>query len=429
MTGKYIYGIDFGTTNSVLAILDVATNEVVKLFTTPSLLFFPDAQNVKGPVAYMVGEAAVDRYVESRMQGRFMKSIKRVLPNKSFVDTKIFHQRFKAEDLVSLILIFLKQQADDFLQENITTAVLGRPVIFDEQAEKDRLAQERLSKAAALAGFEQVFFQLEPIGAAYSYERQIQKAELVLVADFGGGTSDFTVMKLNPGAINNPDRTGDMVAKGGIYIGGDNFDADIMWHRGTPHFGRGVKEQFEPGKWLDLPLTYFSNICSWEKMNFLDSVKWRNNIHKSYLFSGRDYRVKNLQTLIENNFGYSLFKQIEQCKFGLTNHNLANFAFEALDIKIQESISIEDFECEIIHKNIHKIEVYLKGFLESQNLDLKNIDSVFMTGGTAYVRPLKDVFVRLFGAEKLKSGDHFQSVAMGIAYSYPILSNQARAQS
>lgn len=429
MTGKYIYGIDFGTTNSVLAILDVATNEVVKLFTTPSLLFFPEAQNVKGPVAYSVGNDAVDRYVESRMQGRFMKSIKRVLPNKSFVDTKISHQRFKAEDLVSLILIFLKRQADDFLQEDIKTAVLGRPVIFDELPEKDRLAQERLSKAAALAGFEQVFFQLEPIGAAYSYERQIKKAELVLVADFGGGTSDFTIMQLNPDAVNNPDRSGDMVAKGGIYIGGDNFDADIMWHRGTPHFGRGVKEQFEPGKWLDLPLTYFSNICSWEKMNFLDSVKWRNNISKSYLFSGRDYRVKNLQTLIENNFGYSLFKQIEQCKFGLTNHNMASFAFEELDIKIHETISIEDFETEIIHKNIHKIEVYLKDFLENQKIDLKNINTVFMTGGTAYVRPLRNIFARLFGAEKLKSGDNFHSVAMGIAYSYNILSNQRQVKS
>ncbi|HPH20537.1 MAG TPA: Hsp70 family protein, partial [Haliscomenobacter sp.] len=114
----FIYGIDFGTTNSALAILDIQTNSVVKIFSTPSLLFFPDEQNPRAPIVYAVGEAAVTRYVESRMQGRFMKSIKRVLPNKSFVGTKIAAKLYKAEDLVALILLFLKKQADEFLGQN-----------------------------------------------------------------------------------------------------------------------------------------------------------------------------------------------------------------------------------------------------------------------------------------------------------------------
>jgi hypothetical chaperone protein len=183
-----------------------------------------------------------------------------------------------------------------------------------------------------------------------------------------------------------------------------------------------VKEKLGEGKWIDLPLSYFTNICSWEKMNFLDTYKWRNTINKSYFAAGRDYRVKNLLTLIEKNLGYILFKQIEKAKFGLTDQDVSNFTFHEMDIQIDESITIEDFEGVIIHKNVAKIEAYLHAFLKSQNIDFADIDTVFMTGGTSYVRPLSNIFSRLFGPKKIKSGDNFNSVATGIAYSYPVVS-------
>jgi len=418
---KYIYGIDFGTTNSALAILDTETNNLVKLFTIPSLLFFPEPSTPKEIVAPTVGHDAISLYVQNRMRGRFMKSIKKVLPNKSFIDTRIGSKSYRAEDLVALILVHLKKIADDFLGENITTAVIGRPVVFDENPEKDALAQERLSKAAQIAGFEEFYFQMEPIGAAFTYERQIEKQQLVLVADFGGGTSDFSLMKLNPEAINQADRTADMLAQGGIYIGGDNFDSDIMWYKGTPHFGRGVKEEFTPGKPIDLPLSYFYSICSWEKMNFLDSLRMKLSIAKSYQYSGKDYRVKNLQTLIEQNLGYVLFKQIEKVKIDLTKANNAVFEFNESEIAINEPISIQEFSEEIIEKDVEKIEQYLQEFLGKNQIKNEDIDVVFMTGGTSMVRSLKSMFIERFGDEKIKSGDNFHSVAMGLAYSYRVL--------
>lgn len=418
---KYIYGIDFGTTNSALAILDTETNNLVKLFTIPSLLFFPEPSTPKEIVAPTVGHDAISLYVQNRMRGRFMKSIKKVLPNKSFIDTRIGSKSYRAEDLVALILVHLKKIADDFLGENITTAVIGRPVVFDENPEKDALAQERLSKAAQIAGFEEFYFQMEPIGAAFTYERQIEKQQLVLVADFGGGTSDFSLMKLNPEAINQADRTADMLAQGGIYIGGDNFDSDIMWYKGTPHFGRGVKEEFTPGKPIDLPLSYFYSICSWEKMNFLDSLRMKLSIAKSYQYSGKDYRVKNLQTLIEQNLGYVLFKQIEKVKIDLTKANNAVFEFNESEIAINEPISIQEFSEEIIEKDVEKIEQYLQEFLGKNQIKNEDIDVVFMTGGTSMVRSLKNMFIERFGDEKIKSGDNFHSVAMGLAYSYRVL--------
>lgn len=418
---KYIYGIDFGTTNSALAILDTETNELVKLFTIPSLLFFPEPTQPKEQVRATIGNDAISLYVQNRMRGRFMKSIKKVLPNKSFIDTRIGSKSYRAEDLVALILVELKKQADEFIGENITTAVIGRPVVFDENPEKDTLAQERLSKAAQIAGFEEFYFQMEPIGAAFTYERQIKKQELVLVADFGGGTSDFSLMRLNPEAVNQADRKADMLAQGGIYIGGDSFDSDIMWHKGTPHFGRGVKEEFTPGKPIDLPLSYFHNICSWEKMNFLDSLRMRLSITKSYNFSGKDYRVKNLQTLIEENLGYVLFKQIEKVKIDLTKVDDAIFEFNESGIEVNEPISMQDFEENIIDKNVDKIENYLQDFLTKNNINNQDIDVVFMTGGTSMVRPLRNIFSERFGDDKIKSGDNFNSVAMGLAYSFKVL--------
>ena len=415
---KYIYGIDFGTSNSALAILDIETREAVKLFTVPSLLFFQEPKERGQFTKVAVGQDAIDQYVQNRMNGRFMKSIKKVLPNKSFVDTRIGNRMYKAEDLVALILVHLKKLADDFLSEDIKTAVIGRPVVFDEAEDKDTLAQARLQKAAKIAGFEEIHFQLEPVGAAYTYERQIEKSELVLVADFGGGTSDFSLMRLDPAAKNLANRKSDIIGQGGIYIGGDNFDSDIMWHKGTPHFGRGVKEEFTPGKPLDLPLSYFQNICSWEKMNFLDTLRMKLSIEKSYQYSGKDYRVKNLQILISENLGYSFFKEIEKAKIMLTHENNAPLVFQKHGVEIDEEVSLSEFKDEIIAQNLTKIEDYLDQFLKEKGIAKESIDVVFMTGGTSLIKPLNQIFKDKFGEDKLKSGDNFNSVAMGLAYSY-----------
>lgn len=415
---KYIYGVDFGTSNSALAILDLESKQVVKLFTIPSLLFFKEPK-VRGEMTQIaVGTEAIELYVKNRMDGRFMKSIKKVLPNKSFIDTRIGAKLYKAEDLVALILKKLKIMADEYVGQEVKTAVMGRPVVFDENPERDALAQNRLEKAARLVGFEEIHFQFEPVGAAYAYERESVSHQLVLVADFGGGTSDFSLMKLNPGAAELRDRRKDMIGQGGIYIGGDSFDSDIMWHKGTPHFGRGVKEEFTPGKPLDLPLSYFQNICSWEKMNFLDTLRMKLNIQKSYNFSGKDYRVRNLQILIEENLGYSLFKEIEKAKINISNEPVTDFRFEQSGIVLNETIEYQEFSETIISENLQKIMNYLEGFLKDKNINPKNIDAVFMTGGTSLLKTLHDAFADKFGNDKLKSGDNFHSVANGLALSY-----------
>jgi hypothetical chaperone protein len=407
---KYIYGVDFGTTNSALAILDLDKNEVVKLFTMPSVLFFPEQAS---GFTYFTGNEATERYIASKSAGRLLKSIKTVLPLKSFTHTVISRKSLKPEDLVAMIIKALKKQADDFVGEEIKSAIIGRPVVFSEDTDKEATAQWRLEKAVALAGFENVVFQLEPIAAAFTYERTLAQKEQVLVADFGGGTSDFTLMTLG----DNVSKQKMQIVKGGIYIGGDDFDSQIMWHKGTPHFGRGVKEKYHD-KWLELPLSYFLNITSWTKMNFFNTIKMKEAIRKSYFLSGNNPKVKNLLILIENNLGYHLFKEIEKTKIALANTDEANFVFQSDEIDLEEKVRIQEFESEIIVDELKKIEAYLDAFLESNEVSHGDIDSVFITGGSSRIRALKKIFDNKFGNKKIKSGDDFNSVAIGLAYSY-----------
>jgi hypothetical chaperone protein len=317
-----------------------------------------------------------------------------------------------------LIIAALKQEADTFLGETIATAVIGRPVFFDENPSKDALAQSRLEKAVALAGLTDCHYQYEPIGAAYTFERDLPGESLVMVADFGGGTSDFSLMRLNPSRAELSDRKSDMISKGGLYIGGDSFDSAIMWECGTPHFGRGLNYQSQPGKWLPLPVSFFQNICSWEKMNFFDSIKIRNDIEDYYHLSGKRDELLQLKSLVEHNLGYKIFQQIEAAKIELSQKSSSTFKVNLPGIKFQEKITISAFGQTIIKTELDRIHNYWDAFLAAQNVQASEIDLVFMTGGTSMVKPLRERLAQTFGAKKLRSGDDFNSVVMGLARSY-----------
>jgi hypothetical chaperone protein len=194
-----------------------------------------------------------------------------------------------------------------------------------------------------------------------------------------------------------------------------------MWHKGTPHFGRGVKEEITKGKPLDLPLSYFLNICSWEKMNFLDTLRMRLSIEKSYKFSGNDPRVKNLMHLIGENLGYEVFKAIEKAKIDLTHEAETSFAFHKSEIEFSETITESEFSEIIAAQNLGKIGKYLEDFLAKNQISPETIDDVFLTGGTSQVKAIRRIFGQKFGEAKLKSGDNFNSVAIGLAYSYAYL--------
>lgn len=413
-----LYGIDFGTSNSAISIIDLDTNQILQTFSIPSVLYFPQNLGPNDKERVIVGHHAVEKYVNDGMKGRFMKSIKRILPNKSFHDTLINGVRYDASGLVALLLKQLKRTSDEFVGQDVKKVVLGRPVFFDdEDADKDALAQKRLHAAAVSAGFSEIYFQFEPIAAAFTYEKSISQKQRVLVADLGGGTTDFTYMELDPVKQNSTDRRGDILATGGIYIGGDSFDSAFMWTVGTPKFGRGVKYEGTPGKFFDLPLNLFLNISSWERMIFFNSVKVLQDLKRYYFQSKNNPYLKNLMTLIENNLGYSVFREIEKVKIDLSEKEVTRFTFEKDGIEIDEEIGLNDYD-DILNPDLEKISNYVERFLSENNISTEDVNSVFLTGGTSLVPAVQNIFKERFGEKKIHSGDNFISVANGLAFSH-----------
>lgn len=414
---KYLYGIDFGTTNSALSIYDEEKKEIVTTITVPSLIYFPEVPSADEPFNYVVGERAITAYLKDGMKGRFIKSIKQILSRSSFIETRIHNKRYNASDLVSLILKDLKAKADEVTGDDCQKAIIGRPVFFDDDsAAKDTLAQTRLTKAAANAGFTEVRFQFEPIGAAFAYERTISKKQNVLVADLGGGTTDFTYLILDPSKAGSVDRKNDMIASGGIYIGGDSFDSAFMWDRGTPHFGKNTLYEATPGKVLTVPMSLFANICTWDKMNFFNGLRIKKDLEDYYYYSKKDSKFKNLLTLIDHNLGYSVFQSIEKTKIGLSDQSVVKFCWSEMDISIDEEITIAQYDA-IIEKDVKKIDAYLDEFLLKNNIEPADIDSLFLTGGTSLVAAIQKLFKTRFPHIPVNSGDNFNSVAKGLAYS------------
>ena len=421
---KFLYGIDFGTTNSALSIYDEDKKAIVKTIIVPSLLYFQQDQGAVESLNYVVGEHAISSYLKDGMKGRFIKSIKQILSRTTFTETRIHNRRYTASDLVTLILKDLKGKADEFIGYDCQKAIIGRPVFFDdESAQKDTLAQTRLNKAAENAGFTEVRFQFEPIGAAFAYEKTITKREKVLVADLGGGTTDFTYLVLDPEKVGSKDRKKDMMASGGIYIGGDSFDSAFMWDKGTPYFGKNTLYEATPGKVLTVPISLFANICSWDKMNFFNGLRIQKDLEDYYYYSKKDRKFKNLLTLVDHNLGYSVFQSIEKTKIDLSDLKVSTFAYTNMGIEINEEISIDQYNT-IIHKDIQKISTYLDEFMLKNNIKPEDIDSLFLTGGSSLVGAVQHLFRTRFPHVPLNSGDNFTSVAQGLAYSGYLFENE-----
>lgn len=420
---NFLYGIDFGTTNSALSIYDEQKKEIIDTISIPSLIYFTETKSMVDGESHIVGENAIEAYLNDGMKGRFIKSIKQILSRSTFTETRIHNKRYTASDLVTLILKDLKTKADQIIGEECNKAVIGRPVFFDDDnTSKDTLAQTRLKKAAEMAGFTDVRFQFEPIGAAFAYEKTIKNKERVLVADLGGGTTDFTYLILDPEKVGSQNRKNDMIASGGIYIGGDSLDSAFMWDRGTPYFGKNTMYEATPGKKLNVPKSLFANICTWDKMNFFNGLKIQKEMEDYYYYSGNDLKFKNLITLVDQNLGYSVFRAIEKTKIELSDQTQSDFRYSNMGIEIDESISIEQYNG-IIEKDVNKIEAYLNQFMEANQIKPEDIDCLFLTGGTSMVSAIQHLFKTKFPHIPLNSGDNFKSVAKGLAYSGYLFEN------
>jgi hypothetical chaperone protein len=419
-----VYGIDFGTTNSSVALFHEG-----RAWPAPvgadgadfmkSVLFFPEPPRTLKYVRQVpsVGDEAIARYLECGMQGRLLQSVKSFLPDGTFKGTRIGHQQYVLEDFIALVLHSLKEKADRHFGIETDAVVLGRPARFSSIDEEETLAEERLAAAASQAGFRHVSLQREPIAAALAYEQSLTDERVVLVVDLGGGTSDFTMMRLGPRLAKNRDRSADILATRGVRIGGDRLDSRIMRHKLTRYFGEHLRWQYG-GKWFDMPAHLMTTICEWSMIPFLKTRRERGFVSRLITYSDDPESSRRLQALIDRNLGYSLFREIDRAKCELSDLPETVIRYDAPPIAFREPLTQIEFE-HAIAGEVESTRQAILSTLQDSGLEAPSIASVFMTGGTSYVPAFRNMVASLFGAEKMVSGEMITSVVSGLALSAP----------
>lgn len=406
-----VCGLDFGTSNSAVALptgevlrIDASAGEP-RLFRT--VLFFPEDS-----AEVLAGHEAIERYQEDNA-GRFIQSMKTWLPASSFTRTQLRHRTLSLEELIAIFLRRVRALASEALGENLDAVVLGRPARFSPERAVDAFAEARLGRAAALAGFESVRFLIEPIAAALAYEATLERDEVVLVADFGAGTSDLTVMHLGPSRRGRGDRRADVVASAGVYVGGDRFDAAIMKHKLFPYFGHGSTYLAAlGGKRMPMPTYVSSRLLSWNEMSLIREKKTRELIELMLKSSDRKPAIEALHDLVMYNLGFRLYRAIERAKVELSTAASARLDFEDERIHIHETITREEFEAASAPL-LDELEACTDELLTRVPAGL-HIDAVFLTGGSSHVPAVQRLFARKFGHERLRTADAFTSVVEGL---------------
>jgi hypothetical chaperone protein len=409
-----LYAIDFGTSNSLLAAasgervfdpipLDAAAPDRTIL---RSILCFPDAGG-----AY-VGVEALEQFVEHGAEARLLRSIKHHLGSRSFRGTVIRGRMFTPEALVAVLLRQMRQRADAWFGAEVRRAVLGRPVHFD--GDDDAFAEARLRAAAELAGFEEVHFLPEPVAAARAFGAAAEREELALIGDFGGGTSDFTVLRVGPRALERRD----VLAVGGVAVAGDALDASLMRSRVARHFGAEVLYRAPFGKnVLRMPLGIVQHLCSPAHLSILqrrDIASFLADVRRWSLSDEDRRRIDQLTVLVEDTQGFHVFEAIERAKRALSTEEEAEVVFSHPGIEVREPVTRAGFE-DASQRELDRILACLDETVRAAGVRLEEIGVVCCTGGTAKVPRLAAEIRRRLAAARLEQFKGFHSVVEGLA--------------
>ncbi len=421
MSDPKAVGLDFGTTNSALAV--AARDGTAKLArfeldgsateTFRSLLYFdPEASSSDGVPRATAGPQAIAAYLKSGGRGRLVQSMKSHLPSRLFRQTSILGETFSLEDLIGMLIRRLRKAAEAQFGDLGRSVVVGRPVHFSgAKANVDNdFALARLRSALEAAGFEEIAFVFEPVAAARQYQATLSHDELVLIADFGGGTSDFSLVRLGPGRVGQ--RT--VVGTDGVGIAGDSFDSRIVRRLVAPALGLNSRYQPPFGAPLPVPSWLYEHLEKWHYLSFLKSKKTMELLEELRFQALEPEKINALIHVVENDSGYRLYRSVESVKFSLTDRESAAFVFDDPPIALTSNVSREQFE-EWIAREVHRIGDCVDRLFRRSSVSFEEVDSVFMTGGTSLVPAVKRLFTERFGAERMKGGDELTSVAKGLA--------------
>jgi hypothetical chaperone protein len=412
-------GIDFGTTNSAVAVADGGGAPQLAVFApgdgrsdaSPvfrSILHFePDDEGGRAP-RVRAGPAALARYLVTAGEGRLVQSIKSFLASPLFDATEVYGAIYQLEDLVAAILSTLRDDAERQLGLLGPRVVVGRPVRFAGDATDERLALSRLRSALARAGFEEVVFEYEPVAAAYHYALRLSEPEVVLIGDFGGGTSDFSLLRLAPSG-----RKPEILATAGVGVAGDAFDGKLVRHRVAPLLGRDTRYRNAFGDVLPVPRWLYAHLERWHHLSFLKSPRTLQILCDLEREALEPERLRAFVHLVRQDRGFHVYRAVEAAKHALSETSRARISYRDTEVGIETEVARSEFEGWIAPE-LAKIE-----FCVDQVLDVAgrgaSVDRVFLTGGSAFVPAVRAIFARRFGAERIRGGDELGSVASGLA--------------
>jgi hypothetical chaperone protein len=418
-------GIDFGTTNSSIArsLHHSSSVEVVRFpflgGTTESyrsLLYLENVrQQGKNKLVSWTGPAGIEHYLSRETPGRLIQSLKSFLTSRTLESTEVFGRRVKIEDLIARILRDLREKAEQQFGVPITAAVAGRPVNFvgAETEEDNRYAENRLRSAYQLAGFQAVQFEMEPVAAAHYYESTLQRDELILIGDFGGGTSDFSLIRVGP-TIRRRGRTpADLLGNAGVGIAGDAFDARIVRNLVSPHLGSGTQMR-SMNKILPVPTWVYAKLERWHHLSFLKAKDTMNMLASVKAQALEPRKIEALIHLVNEDLGYHLHQAVQKTKCDLSTDDAAPFhlsdGFLELDA-VAERPSFESW----VEVEIAAIEGCVDALLQRSGVRPAQVNMVFLTGGSSFVPVVRRIFEQRFGLDRIRTGMEFTSVAQGLA--------------
>jgi len=405
-------GIDFGTSNSSIAIDSKGEISLVPVenasVTIPSAIFFQQRDNK----AYY-GRKAISLFFE-REPGRFMRSLKRVLGTSLMSQgTMVNGTSMNFTTIIAAFLTQLKEKADEVAGQEIESVVMGRPVHFvDNNPAADAQAQVELNAIAQRVGFKHIEFQFEPIAAAFAHEARLTTEKLAIVADLGGGTSDFTVIKLSNKSIHKTDRSSDILANTGVRIGGNDFDKDLSLAAIMPELGY---RSTYGDKGLDVPLKPYHDLAEWSKVNFLYTprliMQMKQLLHQSH----DKTRFSRLVKVLQDETGHTLLAEAEGTKIALTDHEVHKATLDFIEAGFFIPVERNVFE-EAIREEVEKISASARQCLLEAGISNEAIELVILTGGSTEVRSIQAEFKRLFPKAAIADENKLSSVGLGLAY-------------
>jgi len=361
-------------------------------------------------LGHVGGPRALERAIAGDAGERFIQSFKTHLASRVFSEARLFGQKVTIEDMTAIFLRHLFEAQGGVEVAEGAFLAAGRPVVFAGERPDEALALRRLADAYGAAGLAQAQFAFEPLGAAYWHARNLRRDETVLVADFGGGTSDFALLHFSQG----PDGLeAEALGHGGCGVAGDSFDFRLIDHVISPRLGKGASYR-SLEKFLPLPAYFHASFAQWHQISWLKTSKTLADLRRFAEESDRGGELEALAELIELDLGFELYQTVGAAKAALSSAPEARLHFDRGGVRIDARVTRAEFEGWIA-PDLARIEAALDETLASAKFSPYQVDAVFMTGGTSFIPSLRAIFERRFDAKKLHYDNPFQSVAAGLA--------------